>query len=392
MPDSYSLVNDVRDNIHLLKKHGHEPVFFAQEGCVGTGIDCEKRNVFPHFRLDKDVVNEEFKEKYKEILIKELKDFDMAITHDWLFLRSYVTQKAAVMAAQSSLPNLRWVHWSHSGVAGSLKIKMPKSKYIYMNYADIDRFAANSGIEHDDVRVIFNDKDPRLFFRWNEITSKIANRVNLFNRTIIQTYPMCSTRMDAKGLFHVVKIFGKLKQLDNKVLLIVPNANARKQVTQIERYKDMARAEGLLVNGTNEDEFIFTSTISPDYLSGVPRDVVKDLMLISNLFIFPSASEVCSNVLLEASMTKQLLVLNRDFAPILDFGEDGKTVLAYNFGSLIQSGYKYRNETRYMTLAKVVNQQLKASKSNQQFLKILNMCNIDWIFHNQWEQLLYEKY
>ena len=91
-------------------------------------------------------------------------------------------------------------------------------------------------------------------------------------------------------------------------------------------------------------------------------------------------------------MAKQLLVLNRDFAPILDFGEDGRTVLAYNFGSLIQSGYKYRNETRYMTIAKIINQQLKTSKSNQQFLKILNMCNIDWIFHNQWEPLLYEKF
>jgi glycosyltransferase involved in cell wall biosynthesis len=296
------------------------------------------------------------------------------------------------MAAQPSLPNLKWIHWSHSGVAGSLRIKMPKSKYVYMNYADVDRFSNNSGIQHDDVRVIFNDKDPRLFFRWNEHTNKVADRINLFNRDIIQTYPMCSTRMDAKGLFHVVKIFGKLKSLGNKVLLIVVNSNARKQADNIKRYIDMAKTEGLLANGASDDEFLFTSTVSPDYLSGMPRDTVKDLMLISNLFIFPSTSEVCSNVLLEASMTKQLLVLNRDFAPILDFGDDGKTVLAYNFGSLIQSGYRYRADIKYLTLAKIINQQLKSSKSNLQFLKILNTCNIDWIYHNQWETLLYEKY
>ena len=145
-------------------------------------------------------------------------------------------------------------------------------------------------------------------------------------------------------------------------------------------------------NGLNEDEFFFTSTISDDLIRGVPRKVVKDLMQISNLFIFPTISEVCSNVLLEASITKQLIVLNKDFPALFDFGEDNKTCIGASFGSLLRAGFKYRTESEFAKLAKIINQQLLISKSNKQFLKILRECNIDTIYKKQLEPILYEDY
>ena len=385
MPDTYSLVHDVIDQVKTLNKYGHDVVFFGQVGCEGKGIECEVRPVMPHFRVEKGVVNQEVKQKFIEVLEKELKDFDVAITHDLTYLQGYVTQLEAIKEVK--LPNIKWIHWCHSGVGGRLNIKMPKSKYIYMNYVDIKRFAESIGVEYDDVRVVYNDKDPRLFFEWHPITIQIADKYDLLNRDIIQTYPMCSTRMDAKGLNTVIKLFAHLKRLGNKVLLIVPNANARMKGEEIQNKIKLAKDSGL-----DDDEIVFTSTISDDLIRGVPRKVVRDLMQISNLFIFPTISEVCSNVLLEASMTKQLIVLNKDFPALFDFGEDNKTCIGANFGSLLRAGFKYRTEGEFAKLAKIINQQLLSSKSNRQFLKILRECNIDTIYRRQLEPILYEDF
>ena len=384
MPDSYSLVNDVRDQIRTLVKHGHEVVFFAQETCEGQDIDCEMRAILPHFRLEKDIENKEAKEKLIEIFKKELTEFDVVITHDLLYIRQYFTYRKAIMECGI---DVKWVHWVHSGIGETLKLKMPHAKYVTMNYADSSRFAEHIGVTMEDVRVVFNDKDPRLFFDWNPITRKIADKYDLFNKDIIQTYPMCTTRMDAKGIDHVIRVFASLKKIGNNVLLIIANSNGRKKQEEIDKKLESAYAQGL-----EKGDIVFTSSIGPESANGVPRDVVRDLMLISNLFIFPSISEVCPNVLLEASITKQLIVVNRDFPALFDFAEDGKTCLAYDFGSLIKSGFRYRTADGYDNLAKEVNEHLVHSKINQQFLKIKRVTNIDTIYNRQLEPLLYEKY
>jgi len=385
MPESYSLVNDVRDQIITLNKYGHEVVFYAQEGCTGEGIECEMKAILPRFKMRKNVENTEIKEKLIKIFEREFKDFDIVIEHDLIYLQQYFTFRKAIM--ECKLPNVKWVHWAHSGMGGGLRIKMPKSKYIYMNYSDVPRFAEAVGVEKDDVRVIFNDKDARLFFEWHPITREIADRYDLFNRDIIQTYPMCTTRMEAKGIDKVIRAFVALKKLNQKVLLIICNSNARSKKENVKMKTERARSLGL-----DENEFFFTSTIDPSCESGVPRAVVRDLMQISNLFIFPSISEVCSNVLLEASMTKQLVVLNKDFIPLFDFGEENKSVLAHNFGSVRGLSFISNTEDAYTVLAKRIIKQLKSCKVNQQFLRILRDCNIDTIYHRQLLPVLNENF
>jgi len=256
-----------------------------------------------------------------------------------------------------------------------------------MNYEDVPRFAQGIGVDVQDVRVVFNDKDPDIFFEWHPITCDIARRYDLFNRDIFQTYPLCTTRIDAKGIDKVIRVFGKLKELGNKVLLVVCNSNARKHAETVENKLQFAYSKGL-----DKDDIIFTSTLSPATVGGVPRAVVRDLMQLSNLFIFPSTSEVCSNVLLEASMTKQLLVLNETFPAMFDFGEKDKTVMAYPFGSLRGLSFMSNTDEAYLELAKKIVEELKNSKMNMQFLRILRDCNIDTIYKRQLEPILLEDY
>ena len=383
MPDSYSPGNALRAQVSMLQKYGHEPVVFTQEKSDAV-LGCEVRSVVPHFKREKNVVNQEIKEKFKEILKKELIGFDIAITHDIMYIDDCITYREAIRECGV---DIRWLHWARSGVGRKIDLSMPKAKYVYMNYKDIDRFASLISVSPTDIRVIFNTLDIRDFFDWHEISRRISEKIDLFNRDIVQVYPMCSTRMDAKGIDHVIKLFGKLKKLGNNVLLVIANANASRVGELIKAKIDYAKREGL-----TDDEILFTSTIGEDTLRQVPRRVIRDLMQIANLFIFPTISEVCSNVLLEASISKQLLVLNRDFPPLFDFGIDGKTCLGSNFGSLIQKSFQFRGEEQYMRLAKVIHQHLLQDKANQQFRMILKNHNIDKVYKNQLEPCLYENY
>jgi len=233
--------------------------------------------------------------------------------------------------------------------------------------------------------VVFNDKDPELFFEWHDITKQISKKVDLIKPDIMQTYPMCSTRMDSKGIDNVIRTFAALKRLGNKVLLVICNSNGRKRKDEIEAKIQYAKKQGL-------DEIFFTSTLSEETERQVPRQVVRDLMLISNVFIFPSLSEVCSNVVLEASMCKQLLVLNKSFPSLFDFGDEGKTCLGHPFGSLIHSDFKFRNLTEFDYLARTIQQQLLINKPLLQQRKILKLTNIDTIYEKQLEPLLIEDY
>lgn len=367
-PDSYSPGRAVRNQIKMLLEYGHEVVFFVTEGST-LDVGCEMRPVMPKFKREKNIVNEDAKKKIIDILRRELtSDFDIAITHDF-YIDDCITFREAIK--ESSVP-IKWIHWARSGIGHPIDFKMDNAKYVYMNYADAGIFANRIGVTEDKVRVIFNEKDPSLFFNWSPITKYISDHMRLWEKDIIQTYPMCTTRMGAKGLNSVISTFAKLKELGNNVCLIIPNSNGKRRKDDINSQLEHAKSLGL-----TDQDIVFTSTLSNDEFqihSEVPNKVVAELMQLSNLFIFPTIAEVGPNVLLEASMTKNLLVLNEDLPLLFDFADEG-SVLKYPFTSSRNMHYSGRDDNSIERLAKDIIGQLKSNKSDVQFRRI-------WKAHN----------
>lgn len=64
--------------------------------------------------------------------------------------------------------------------------------------------------------------------------------------------------------------------------------------------------------GLSEKEVIFTSEVDARLRNGCPEKVIRGLFQVSNLFIHTSLHEGCSMALLEAVITKNLCVLNKD--------------------------------------------------------------------------------
>ena len=385
MPASYSPARAVRNQIKILTEHGHKVVFFLKEGSKlpEEEFACEIRKVVPGFKREKMVVNQEAKEKIINMLKENLtSDFDLAITHDF-FIQDTVTFSEAIKECGI---DIQWLHFARSGVAHEMDFSMPNARFIYLNYFDVGRFARAIKVKPEQCRTVFNEKDPSFLFRWHPVTKMIVDKYQLWNYDVIQTYPVCSTRLDAKGLDQIVKVFVELKRLGNKVMLIVPNANGRRRVDDLKRKQEWAKSIGL-----NEDEFVFTSLLSDEEYrieSEVPNQVCAELMQISNLFIFPTKAEVGPNIILEAAMTKNLIVVNSDLPLLYDFVEKDN-VLSYPFNSNYSVHYTGSDSGSLGKLASEIDEQLKSNKIDKTFRYIWRRHNSEAIYQ-MLEGVLYE--
>lgn len=381
-PDSYSPGRATKHIIKMLREYGHEPVFFVVEGST-LDVGCEMRPVIPKFKREKNVIDEEGKAKIIDVLREQLTGFDLAITID-LYIDDCITYREAVK--ECNVP-IGWLHWARSGVGRAIDFHMDNALYVFMNKADSEVFASRIGVSHDRVRLVYNEKDPALLYGWSDVTKEIVHRMRLWEKDVVQAYPICTTRMDAKGINSVIGTFGAMKRLGKKVGLIICNSNGRRRADEIKAKLKLAKECGL-VDG---DDIMFTSQLPDAFgtVSEVPHRTVMDLLQLSNVFILATGAEVCSNILLEASMTKNLLVLNEDLPCLFDFA--GKNdVLSYPFTSSRSLHFTGRTPDELEELARKIIGQLESNKADRQFRRVWRTHNIDTVYREQLAPAVYE--
>lgn len=404
----FSLCSVVKSQLQMLIKYGYQPVLFVLdtfEGDVPEGT--ELRKVIPQLVLEpygkgdlSHLGNDS--EKARVAMVQNMADIDVCLTHDIIFINSYLPYNLALNEAiDSGLGKIKWLHWMHS--APSLRPQMDGSPYdylytlpknsrlIYMNNTDVIRAAEMYGVFPKDVRVIHNPTDIRELQEFHPLSRKLVDMFDLMSADFVCTYPLSTTRMNNAGkqLSKVIRVMGKLKERGASVRLIVPNAhaNAEAQKTEIEQMYFFAMQHGI-----EKRELIFTSLIdAPEWEHGVPHKVVKDMFSISNLFIFPSVSENCPLILMEAMAYKCLLVLNRNFPAMKDFALEN--ALYFNFGSLVETPTFPNGEDNYFkdvaTLIISAYDQNTALKAHTYFRQHYNS---DYIFKRQLEPAIKEIY
>jgi hypothetical protein len=189
--------------------------------------------------------------------------------------------------------------------------------------------------------------------------------------------------MTDKRVDKVLKLAGKIKGQGKSVGVILVNshANAQRERDAVERMTSLGFGIGL-----DRDDIFFTSTLGAEYELGIPRSVVRDLFEYSNLFIFPTISECCSLVLLEAMYGGNLLVLNDDLPSLKEFA-GFECPLYMRFGSVFQQT-TYADEDKYFEdYAKIIVRQLTTAnieKSRQRAA----LFSPQEIYNSQMERLL----
>jgi len=289
--DTYSISTAIRNQVLMLKRYGHTVHYFGRP--FNSYDFCEVKKVMPQFKREKMVVNEEGKQKMIKVFREHLPNYDIAITHDF-FIDDTITHREAIKECGVDIP---WLHFIRSGIGHPVDFAMPNARYVGLNHADLPKYARMIGVPVEQMATVYNIKDPLIFHEMELRTQEIVENLKLWEKDYIQVYPFCITRADAKGVNHLIKLFSRLPNSQ----LIFCEANKKEGI----REQKMELAESL---GTN---LYFTGA--------VPQKVVAELMQLSNIFVFPTIAETCGQVMLEAAMGKNLVVINSQVKTLSDF-------------------------------------------------------------------------
>ena len=249
------------------------------------------------------------------------------------------------------------------------------------------RLAEMYGTNLDGVRMISNPMDLRTINKYHPLVENLIKKYKLLEADIIDVYPMSSTRFQGKQIDKAIKIIANLKKRGQNVRFICPNAhaNAVREKKAIDDILLQAEEQGL-----TREEVIFTSLEGQEYELGVPREVVTQLFSLSNLFVFPSLSENCPLILLEAAANRCLLILNDDFPALKDFFHEN--ALYFKFSSLLQQTSYADENGWYAEVAKVILGELNKNKPLNSFKELKQRFNRNYILKHQLEPIIFEKW
>ena len=343
----YSLTGIILDQAFMLSKYGHEVHLFVNEEYNGKefskDVILEKKIPYSHlidYHSIKDLSPEHqrIRNNTSVMLQEELsKDYEMAFAHDFIFTGWFLPYGLGCMEAGKHLPNVRWLHWIHSVPTAmydwwNIGMWGPKHKLVYPNKTDSLRAAEAYHGKMKDVRVIPHIKDLRSFADFGEETVEFLDIYpEIMQNDVVQIYPASVDRLAAKRVKEVIMILGHIKKKGFSVCLVVANqwATGKKQKEDVEKYKKIASRCGL----TPGSEIIFTSDYKDGkYGVGIPKRMIRELFMCSNLFIFPTREESFGLAMPEAALASGcLLVLNKSLTMQMEIS--GHTALYFDFGS-----------------------------------------------------------
>jgi hypothetical protein len=355
----YSLTGIVEDQIRMLTSHDHEVHLFVcthfKEGeeeklfdhdpWTWENLTLHKLVPFAHlkdYRKEADLT-EDHKKVVKEtgdMLQEKLVELgiDLVFTHDFLFTGWNLPYGLGVLAAVQN-PNLHpiaWLHWVHSVPTANfdwwnIRRWGSRHKIIYPNKIDAQRVADQYKCASSYVIPIPHIKDYRSYWEFKENTYKfIETFPEVMNAYITQVYPASTDRLSAKRVDKVMTIFSHFKKdLKMSICLVIANqwATGRARKEDVEGYYKRARIMGLELN----KEVIFTSEWDSQYATGIPRSMLRELQLMTNLFIFPTREESFGLVSPEAALSGVVMVHNRSLPMMMEVG--GGCGIYAEFGS-----------------------------------------------------------
>lgn len=337
----YALAVGWKERAKMLEYFEQDFIFFVQENCAPNSFP-HQCNIIPnlghHDSFDAKV------EAYTKCLVENFGDFDCILTSDLIYQRkgNFLPMNQAMRNAAPQL-KAKWFHWVHSGCVSWREVPYPeslrymmmeKSTLVYMNECDKAGLAKMYRTKPDKVAYVYNAKDIRSFREFSPISWEITKRLGLWKKDFIQILPLCSTRMDSKGISEVIFIHARLKAAGHSVALIIANSHYNTLQKQIIDGFDpmMDKKKQMDVMGLVENEdYVWTSDLCDG--DAAPRKVISDLMSISNIFVFASWREVCPNVLLEAKISGCKLIVNSRTQALVEFA--GPDALFFEADSMI---------------------------------------------------------
>lgn len=341
----YSLSGIVKDQCEMLTKYGNNVFFYTCDTyneAYDQPLDATVLRKIPFVHLDDyrsetnlSEKHEKYSDKLKEILIGEIHEHNIeyVFTHDWVFTGWNLPYSLAIRKASPHVPNVRWLHWIHSVPSTGndwwdIRRYGSNHRLVFPNNTERIRVAEQFKGRPEDVRIIPHIKDLRTFYDFDPETRRfIEDNPAMMQADFIQIYPASTDRLHAKQVNIVINLFGAIKRKGFTVFLVVANQwYGRPHEQKLPDYHRLAAQAHLA-----PDEFVFTSEWDERYNTGIPKKMLRELLLCSNIFIFPTVEESFGLVGPEAALAGNFMVLNKSLYMMSEiFGNAG---LYVDFGS-----------------------------------------------------------
>ena len=404
---AYSLNRVVQDQIKMLVYNGYEPVVFVCQGF--KAIEAYTLPGVTLFYLpDVPTSNEGILPEGYEVhvdrmviaLRQGLKDIDVILTHDLISQPAHLIHNLAARRICTEFPKLRWLHWVHSVFSSNLESnvheasrigreKFPNSFIVFPNSFDIPRVAINFHVEETDVKWVPHPTDIEELFNMDPVSRAVIKKHDLLNQDVLIVYPC---RLDRGKQPHmVIETIAACKRNGLKAKCVIMDFHSTGGDKVIYRNEMLELAKEL--NCT--DDVIFFSQEDKKYEYEAPHQVVRDFMVISNIFIMPSRSETYSLVVQEAALCGNFVILNHDFLPFRSiFGELPKY---YQFSANIgmngldgstQTDYSDR-DAYFFSIAAYIRYMITFDKTLAFRTQLRKTRNLYAVFKNYLEPLLF---
>ncbi|NCN39642.1 glycosyltransferase family 4 protein [bacterium] len=402
----------------MLTTAGYTPKVCVAEGFVPieayaldgvTLFEIPKVRVTNNASSAKDETFKEDIEALYDSYLAGLEGVDVVITHDLVYTPDNVKHQIAARKVAEKRPDIKWLHWIHSATTPHILIQerryyedeymamigvmFPNSYYVFFNDWSKRRIAANFRVPVDRVKTVYHPTDVQEFLGIGGLTQEIITKGNLLSADLITTYPI---RMDrGKQPSIVLEMMIRLRNEGFSTKCVIVDFASSSKDPNDDKFKLRQELKDMANDWAYSDDLIFTSEVSPEMSYSVPHSVIRDLMLLSDIFVIASRSESYSLVTQEAILAKNLVILNDDFPPFKEiFGDN----LSIRIGSAVNrdTGLDGESTPNYMpsreaymeAITKEIIAKIYANGLIMTHSKIRKERNLDYVWKHQLEPLI----
>jgi len=423
LPRSYGLVPVILNQLEQLVKNGWKVDLFTQSvftdkhpdaKLIPKGVTVRPDIPFVHLYDYQDgstvqsndvdgVGRHEVTNFRKQVELLEnaldakLAEYKIIITHDIVFQSWFVTHNQAIRNIAERHPDIKWIHWLHSGPSArpsnltypsTLRYSpFPNSVFVSPNETMTTKFATMYDVPKRDVKVVYHTFDPVEFFGMHEWSGEMIKRYDLINCDALAVWATRIDHLPSKGMFYAMHLLGKLNKLGNvKMLFLNSWSNHQGARDNIRSLREEATKWGV-----PRENLCFSSEMGSEYELGVPKQVVRDMLMIGDMFIFPSQTETFSFSMIEAAATKCMLILNEDLKVMTELCGDRVDYFQSGAnwgGEMITTTYNHGEDIYWAGKATEFWKAFQEYKPLQQHRHVLKIYNKDWVYKNQLEPLL----
>ncbi len=397
----YSLTSVVEDQATMLSRHGHSVVVAVADTFVDPNEEYPFKflPVIPilesaadyrsYASLDKAKQHIDVADFFARVLNEHILPDDIIFTHDVVYTGWNLPYFHGLKNSGIANDCYHWIHsiptqqfdwWNLFSLGPNHKLVIPNRAHRQLT-AEVFRTV------FDNVLYIPHIRDIREFLDFGEDAWKFIDRYpKALQADIVQVYPASSDRLFHKGLKDLIFLFREFKKRGFSVCLVIANqwATGRQRMEDLEEYTDTASNNNLIP----DSEFIFTSLYDvPRFELGLPRKFLRDLLSLSNLFVFPTAAESFGLVLPEVILSSGALPVVNSHLEVMSEILGGRG-MRFGFGSFTNGLAKPHTVGWYEAVASAISQRIFDEESVACRSIIRQEYNMDSIYNRYYHPLV----